>query len=602
MANPLASTLGFLRHHKLLAALAVAAVAAVGYWGVRARSGQAAETRYVLGEVTRGTIVASVSGSGQVSALQQVELKAKASGDLVTVNVVAGQSVRAGQVIAQVNASDVQKAVRDAQASLESVKLSLKKLLQPADALTVIQAEHSLQRAQESRLNAAADLKKAYDDGFNRVANAYLDLPAMMAGLQSLLYTGSTGLGGAGQWNIDYYTDIAVKYDERARQHKTDVNTKYEAARAAYESSFAAYQTTSRVSDPARIEAVIQESYAATRDIAEAVKSAINLIQFYQDTLVSREFKPAALADTHLGTLTTYTSQTNTHLINLLASVTAIADARQAIVNAERTITESTESLAKLKAGADALDAESAQLAVRQRENALADAQARYADYTVRAPIEGVIAEVAVKRSDAVSSGTTVATLITQRKIAEIALNEVDITKAKVGQKATLTFDAVVGLGISGEVVEVAVLGTVSQGVVSYPVTIGFDTQDDRIRSGMSASAAIITDVKADALLVPSSAIKSQGDASYVEVLDAAGGSQTGSEGIASDAPPRQQTVEVGLSNDTQTQVLSGLSVGDSIVVRTVTPSTNAARVTAPSLFPTGGTRGAGGGGMRFIR
>lgn len=604
MAKPVSATFGFLRQHKLLTTVVVIVVGAVGYWGIRASSSHTAETRYVLGEVTQGTIVTSVTGSGQVSALQQVELKAKAAGDLVSVLVKEGQTVRTGQLLAQVNANDVAKAVRDAQANLQSTKLSLEKLRQPADALTLIQSQHSLERAQESKLNAKADLTKAYDDGFNNVANAYLDLPAMMAGIQELLYTGSSSLGNT-QWNIDYYTDVAAKYDERARLLKVDVNAKFEAARLSFDASFDEYKAASRLSDPDVIEAVIQNSYDTTRDIAEAVKSATNLIQFYQDTLTEREVPTTALSDTHLDTLTTYTSQTNSHLVNLLGAVTAITDAQQAVVNAERTISESTESLVKLKAGTDDLDLASSQLTVQQREHALVDAQARYADYVVRAPIDGVIADVAVKRSDAVSSGTTIATLMTQRKIAEITLNEVDVTKVKVGQKATLTFDAVEGLSISGEVLEVAALGTVSQGVVSYPVTIGFDTQDDRVRSGMSVSAAVITDVRTDVVLVPSSAIKSQGDVSYVEVLDATAG-VVGSEGVASEIPPRQQTVEVGLSNDTQTQILSGLSAGDSIVVRTITPSANAARTTAPGLFPTGGTRTfnapAGGGAVRFIR
>ena len=99
--------------------------------------------------------------------------------------------------------------------------------------------------------------------------------------------------------------------------------------------------------------------------------------------------------------------------------------------------------------------------------------------------------------------------LITKQKIAEISLNEVDAAKVKVGQKVTLTFDAIDGLSITGEVSEIDALGTVSQGVVTYGVKIAFDTQDERVKSGMSVSAAIITDVKQNVLLVPNAAVKS---------------------------------------------------------------------------------------------
>ena len=106
------------------------------------------------------------------------------------------------------------------------------------------------------------------------------------------------------------------------------------------------------------------------------------------------------------------------------------------------------------------------------------------------------------------------------------------MAKVKVGQKVTLTFDAIEDLSITGEVAEIDTLGTVSQGVVNYAVKIVFDTQDERVKSGMSVSAAIITDVKQDVLLVPNAAVKSN-DEQYVEVLE--------------NNIPRNQTVETGL-------------------------------------------------------
>ena len=99
-----------------------------------------------------------------------------------------------------------------------------------------------------------------------------------------------------------------------------------------------------------------------------------------------------------------------------------------------------------------------------------------------------------------------------------MSLNEVDIAQIKINQKATLTFDAIQDLTIAGTVLEVDSIGTTSQGVVTYGVTIGFDTQDQRIKSGMSASASIITNSKTDALLVPNSAIKSSGGSNYVQM------------------------------------------------------------------------------------
>jgi multidrug efflux pump subunit AcrA (membrane-fusion protein) len=133
------------------------------------------------------------------------------------------------------------------------------------------------------------------------------------------------------------------------------------------------------------------------------------------------------------------------------------------------------------------------------------------------------------------------------------------VAKVKVNQKVTLTFDAIEDLNITGEVAEIDALGTVTQGVVNYGVKIIFDTQDERVKSGMSVSAAIITDIKQDVLLVPNAAVKSN-NGQYVEVLE--------------NNIPRNQTVETGLSNDTMTEITSGLKEGDKVITQTITANT----------------------------
>jgi HlyD family secretion protein len=198
-----------------------------------------------------------------------------------------------------------------------------------------------------------------------------------------------------------------------------------------------------------------------------------------------------------------------------------------------------------------------------------------------------------VKKSDEVSSGSAIATLITDSKFAEISLNEVDIAKVKVGQKATLTFDAIDNLSITGQVTETDIVGAVSQGVVTYNVKIGFDTQDDRVRSGMSVSADIVTDIKQDILIAPSGAVKSQGETNYVEIVDREAEVTTGNQGVVLDLSPRNQEVVVGLSDDTSTEIISGLEEGDKIITRTITTSSTKTTTisSAPSLFGSGGSR-----------
>ena len=101
--------------------------AAIGLYLIFAGSGSSAPM-YVFANVEKGALIVSVSGSGQVEASQQIDVKPKVSGTLTYVAVKAGQQARQGQALAYLDSKDAQKSVRDAEISLESAEISLEKL------------------------------------------------------------------------------------------------------------------------------------------------------------------------------------------------------------------------------------------------------------------------------------------------------------------------------------------------------------------------------------------------------------------------------------------------------------------------------------------
>lgn len=589
---------------KLVAGAIAVALLTAGYLGYQRFFGNDEAVRYVIAQAEKGTLVVSLTGSGQVTASNQVDLKPKTSGDVVYVGVKNGQKVRKGTMIAQFDARDVARAVRDATVNLESAKLSLEKLKKPADGLSLLQVENALAQARESKQKADDNLKKAYEDGYTAVANAFLALPTVMTGLDDMLY-GSTI--ERYQWNIDWYSSQVSSYDDPAvMRYKYTVNAAYERARGAYTTNLEHYRAVNRNAGAASVESLINETYNTTRIISEAVKATSNYIDYVKDVMVRHDIAVPAVVATHQSGLASYTGITNTHLLGLLSSQRTIEDNKTSITNAERSIAERTEQRAALIDAPDALDLKSQELSIKQRENALRDAKERYADYVIRAPFDGVIAQFTVKRGDAASPSTVFGTLIAPQQIAEISLNEVDAARVKVGRKATLTFDAVPDLTITGTVAEIDALGTVSQGVVTYMVKIAFDTPDERVKPGMSVSAAIIIDTVVDALLVPNAAVKQQGDMSYVEMPTDAALAQTSTNaaGVMLSAPFRMQQVQVGLSNDESTEILSGLTPGDSVIARTIQPTAGQSQTQQQSGglripgLPGGGGGSRGGGGF----
>lgn len=582
--------------HKIISVVIIICIFGAGYEIYQKIHGAVPTTRTMLAKVQKGTIVSYVTGTGQVSVSTQLDFKPKVSADVVYVGVHDGQSVGAGTLVVQLDSSDAEKGVRDARANLDSANLSLQKLLKPPDQLSILQAENALVQAKETKQNAQTDLDKAYDNGFNTVASAFLDLSPTMMGLQDIL---SGTILSASQSNLAYYTDSVKNYDVKAIDYKNQASDSYTKARHEYDINFQDYKSLTRSSDSNAIDGLIGETYDTARSVAESLKTSNTLIQFYEDKLIEHSVKPNTLADTHLSQLNTLTGKINSQILNLLSIKNQIDADRRAITNADRTIAEKIASFEKLKAGADTLDIQSQQLVVRQRDNALLDANDKLTDYFIHAPFDSVVAKVNVKKGDSASSATVIATVITKQQVAEISMNEVDVAKVKTGEKATLTFDAIPHLSITGQVADIDTIGTMSQGVVSYMVKIGFDTQDDRVKPGMTVSASIITDTKTDALYVPNSAVKSQGGGNYVEVPDSVDvpvfGTMSASLVILSKSTARQ-VIEVGIANDEVTEITSGLKEGDVVVGRMITTTTATTQTSQSSSLRIPGLLGGGGG------
>jgi len=140
---------------------------------------------------------------------------------------------------------------------------------------------------------------------------------------------------------------------------------------------------------------------------------------------------------------------------------------------------------------------------------------------------------------------------------ATLNLTESDIPKVKSGQKVTITMDAFSGKMFTGEVLSLNVSGTTTSGVTSYPVVILLDDTDQDIYTNMAVTATIIISTKADILTVPSTAIDTATDG-------------TKTVRIMKDSLISSVTVTTGETNDSETEITSGLNEGDVVISSSV--------------------------------
>jgi RND family efflux transporter MFP subunit len=600
--------------HKIITALIVIGLGVAGFYGYRAYGPKDTSMTYTLSAATRGPLISTLSGTGQVSALDQLNVQSQASGNALMDSPAIGTAVKAGDVLMRLDSTSAQKAVRDAQTAYQSAKLSYNKLTTPADQLSITQATDAVSQAQRAEAQAEANLAQlqstsaqtaqtAYDDGYNSVSSAFLDMPNHMKDLRDLRGT-----------------DVSTEANVSSFQNILGVNSPlitiwlhdHDAAIAAYNDTFTFFKTVPRTSDNATLADLISRTLKTELAVSQALQSSNSML----DAVVNTTYSPFAISstvNTMRPKMTSDIAQINNDIsATQNANDTLVANQRDTPINlkkdqdaidaAKENVIQATQSLAKLQAGPDPLDVQASQISVTQKLNALTDAQQNLANYVTRAPFDGTIAASSIQKGDNVGTNSTVVTLVTQKRLATITLNEVDAVKVVVGQKVTLTFDAIDGLSIAGEVSSVDVIGTVSQGVVNYNVRIQFDSQDTRVKPGMSVNAAVITNIKPDVLLVPNAAVKTQGSASYVQVFsDPALSSQ---RSVTTKTLPTQVTVQVGDSNDTSTEITSGLTEGQTVVIKTASPikTTTAAPAAASAVRIPGLTGGGGFGGGGFNR
>ncbi|MFA4941541.1 MAG: efflux RND transporter periplasmic adaptor subunit [Patescibacteria group bacterium] len=614
-------------NHKIITLVVLSVLGITGFWSYKHFVPSVNQVSYITDTIKKGMLVTTVSGSGQVSASSQVDIKPKISGDIVSLNVKAGQEVKEKDIIAQIDTKDSIRSLNSAKSDLETAKLDLEDFLQPTDTYTLLQAKNAIADAEASlvklkttqednnkatiktKTDAENNLIKAYEDAYNDIADTFLDLPDIMTGLNAVLYSYEIGESEAsvGSTNENYsallnsITD-SKKNDEFGVFVKT-ARDSYASAKSDYDANLSNYQSVSRYSSQVKIEELLSQTLEAVRKISDTAKSEINMLDYWVNYQSDKNFRIYSKISTYQSDLSSYTSQVNGHLSSLLAAQSSIKNYKDIIVTAnedligmeknnpadiaasERSLEEKKQKLSDLNAGADELEIRNKKITIQQKENSLADAQQAYADCFIRAPFDGVIAAVNVAKGDSASSGAAIATIITNQKIAEITLNEIDAAKVKVGQKANLTFDAASDLSITGEVAEVNALGTVSQGVVSYGIKISFDVQDERIKSGMSVTASIILESKQDIVLAPIGAIKTSGQTSYAEILV--------------DGQPDRKIIKTGLSNDTMIEIIEGLVEGDKVITQTVSSdSAKSSTATQNSSNPGGDM----GGMMRIMR
>jgi len=203
----------------------------------------------------------------------------------------------------------------------------------------------------------------------------------------------------------------------------------------------------------------------------------------------------------------------------------AQADRDTAQANYDQAVAQSESARASERALAAAIDSSQAQLRVQeaalksaraqvdQKTAALAQAQTNL-DYTIiRAPVDGVVVSRAVDVGQTVAASLQAPTLFTiaqdlTKMQVETSVDEADIGRIKLEDRATFTVDAFAGQLFSGIVTQIRKAPQVVQNVVTYTVVISVPNPGEKLLPGMTANVKLVYDQKPNALKVANAALR----------------------------------------------------------------------------------------------
>ena len=307
-----------------------------------------------------------------------------------------------------------------------------------------------------------------------------------------------------------------------------------------------------------------------------SVANAANRPQ--QQNAYSNSVEQAAQLEQSASSITT-AQNTYQSTANEGPDASALASGNASLVSAQA-------GLATLLAGPKDSDVRLAEIKVQTAQLSLDAAKKNLDKAIITAPFDGVVASVDFVKGTLPGTGS-ISLLNTNSYTITLSVDEKDITNVKVGQPVSLKVQALENATVTGTVTEVEPVPVTSSSsqLVTYDVKVTLDPSNQVLRPGMSAIATVTLNSLQNIIVVPNRFItvdaKTQKATVKVEIAP----------NTYKDVP-----VTLGTRTDSDSEIVSGLNLGDTLVILPSAATTTGGR-TGFGLFP-GAGGGPGGGGF----
>lgn len=487
-------------------------VVAIG-WAVlgRGRNGADPGLEKKIEVVERGDFQMRISATGNLEPLLDVEVKAQVEGEVIKLHVDDGDYVETGQVLVELDPELYQEELKQARADVSAAEAQLTQ----ADLnikLRKERLESELTQAEAAVKMAQANLETSQATTITQISQTETDIQTM----RNALAQDKIELEQA---NIAFeQAELALAEQESSRQSaEVDLKT----AVAELERNKSLYEKN-LVSKKALEDAESRHANAVTQR-----ENAMKRVESQKKTVLSRE-RTISARESAISTRKATLEQQHINLENLKKMrEKAEEEDRLQLENAETrwqelSLTINNEKLlteqSKVSADANLL----------RRQSSLKNQNERLEWTTIKAPMAGTVTLLAIEEGEIVTSGRsafsqspplmTIADL--SRMVVKTYINEVDMERLRLNQRAEIKVDAYQEKKYEGRVYEISPSGQEQDNIISFEVMIEVVGSPEELRPGMSADVDIITYEEKNVLLLPLDALIKQPSATLTAQVD----------------------------------------------------------------------------------
>lgn len=520
----------------IVALILAVVIAVVCFKGCSKKETKANATELTVAEVTKGNLVVQITGSGTIEANDQYDITSVVDGDVLADFFEEGDILEEGAIMYQIDSKSASNTISRSENSLERAKVSYDNAVKDYNNLTVTAPIDGVITAVNAKAGQSAGNGSALftiTDTETMVLRIYFN-----ANDAKNLYSGAVGT---------VYLDNSSKELEGIIDRVSTGSVESNGVQVS--------QVTIKVKNPGTIK---------EGDTATAIINGV--------------------ACNRAGTFEVNDTK------NVTAKVSGDIDKVHVVVGDK---VQKGQALAIITSDNVNQQLRNTKLAYDDASTSVSDAYDILDNYTITAPISGTVLSKTVKAGDTLSRGssgaTAMAIIADMSKVKfTISVDELDISKMKEGQKVLVTADALENQRYEGYIDNVSIVGTTSNGVTTYPITVVIEEYGELI-PGMNVDATITVSEATDTLKIPLSAVQ-RGNIVYVhndDVKEEQKNTMKMPEGMKKPQSAEKEgkktekkgmpnmtsrfegytavRVEVGLSNSDEAEIKSGLYEGQRV-------------------------------------